>query len=175
MSNFNKVILVGRLTRDPELRYTPQGTQIAKFGLAVNRVRSKTGQVDFFNIVAWQRLAELCAQYLRKGRLVLIEGEIQTRRYETQDGQKRTAFEIRADNIQFLGRDIQSVPAEDTSGGYQSASSSNTTSTQKTTNTNVKKNDVTVVEEIDDLGEALNELDVDDEDMGGFDMEEMPF
>ncbi len=152
MSNFNKVILVGRLTRDPELRYTPQGTQIAKFGLAVNRVRSRTGQVDFFNIVAWQRLAELCAQYLRKGKLVLIEGEIQTRRYETQDGQKRTAFEIKADNIQFLGRDVQPVPTEDASGAYQSPPSSNNTGTPRVTNT--KKNDVEVVEERDELGEA---------------------
>lgn len=104
MSSFNKIILVGRLTRDPEIKYTPQGTQLAKYGLAVDRVRSKTGETDFFNIVTWGRLAEVCGQYLRKGKLVLIEGELQSRRYETQDGQKRTSYEVNARNMQMLDR-----------------------------------------------------------------------
>ncbi len=103
MSSFNKAILVGRLTKDPEIKYTPQGTQLAKFGLAVSRVRSKNDEVDFINITAWGKLAEICGQYLRKGKLVLIEGEIRTRKYETQDGQKRTSFEVNAANMQMLG------------------------------------------------------------------------
>ena len=102
-SSFNRVILVGRLTRDPEIKYTPQGTQLAKFGLAVDRVRSKTNEVDFINITSWGKLAEICGQYLRKGKLVLIEGEIRTRKYETQDGQKRTSFEVNASTMQMLG------------------------------------------------------------------------
>ena len=101
--SFNKIILVGRLTRDPETKYTPQGTQLCKFSLAVDRQISKNGDTDFFNIVAWQKLAEICEQYLKKGKLVLIEGEAQTRQYETQDGQKRTAFEIVARTMQMLG------------------------------------------------------------------------
>lgn len=103
MSSFNKVILVGRLTRDPEIKYTPQGTQLAKFGLAVNRGWDKTKGTDFINITAWSKLAEICGQYLRKGKLVLIEGEIRSRSYETQDGQKRTSFEVNASNMQMLG------------------------------------------------------------------------
>lgn len=102
MANFNRVILVGRLTKDPEIRYTPSGAQLAKFGLAVSRFRSKNNETDFFNVVAWQKLAEICGQYLRKGRLVLIEGEIHTRTYETQDGQKRSTFDIKAENMQML-------------------------------------------------------------------------
>jgi len=102
VSSFNRIILVGRLTRDPEIRYTPSGAQLAKFGLAVNRIRSKNNETDFFNIVAWGKLADICGQYIKKGRLVLIEGEAQTRSYETQDGQKRKSFEIRAQNMQML-------------------------------------------------------------------------
>jgi single-strand DNA-binding protein len=107
MADFNKVILIGRLTRDPELKYTPSGAQVAKFGLAVGRRSFKKDEgrkeeTDFIDIVAWQKLAEICGQYLKKGRLVLIEGRIQTRRYETQDGQKRSAFEVVAENMQML-------------------------------------------------------------------------
>lgn len=102
MANFNRVILVGRLTKDPELKYTPSGMQVARFSIAVNRVRSKNDEVDFFNIVAFQKLAEICVQYLKKGKLVLVEGRIQIRNYTTQDGQKRTATEIIMENLQML-------------------------------------------------------------------------
>jgi single-strand DNA-binding protein len=102
MSSFNRAVLVGRLTRDPEIKYTPQGTQLAKFSLAVDRARQK-GETDFINITAWGKLAEICGQYLSKGKLVLIEGEIRTRSYETQDGQKRSSFEINANSMQMLG------------------------------------------------------------------------
>ena len=109
MANLNKVFLIGNLVRDPELKFTPQGTAIAKLGLAVNR-QYKGGdgelkkQTDFFTIVVWGKTGESCGKFLAKGRPVFIEGRLQTRTYETQDKQKRTVTEIVADNVQFLGR-----------------------------------------------------------------------
>ena len=147
--SFNKVILVGRLTRDPEIKYTPQGTQLAKFGLAVNRTFNKNDETDFFNIVAWQKLAEICGNYLKKGSLVLIEGEIQTRKYETQDGQKRTAFEIVARNMQMLG-------GRGEEGGGSSYQGSESSAPSK------KAPDV-------------EELSIDEIDIDEFDAEDMPF
>lgn len=131
MANFNRVILVGRLTRNPEIKYTPQGTQLAKFSLAVSRIRSKNDEVDFFNIVAWQRLAEICGQYLKKGKLVLIEGEIHTRKYDTQDGQKKTAFDIVAQNMQMLGgRGEGEYEQPNHINEYTAAKTTTTTATQ---------------------------------------------
>lgn len=102
---FNKVVLVGRLTKDPELRYTNSGIPVASYTLAVNRTfKSASGEkeTDFINIVCWRKLAEISAKYLKKGRLALIEGRIQTRKYQAQDGSQRTAFEVLADNMQML-------------------------------------------------------------------------
>lgn len=107
---YNKVFLIGNLTRDPELRYTPSGIPVARFAIAVNRIRRKdagddSGQdVDFINIVAWRRLAEICGEYLKKGRPVAIEGRLQIRPFEGRDGQKRTMTEVVADNMQMLGK-----------------------------------------------------------------------
>jgi single-strand DNA-binding protein len=106
--NLNKVFLMGNLTRDPELRHTAQGTSVANFSIAVNRnFRSSDGnfkkEVNFFNIIVWGRAGENCQKYLSKGRPVLVEGRLQNRKYETQDGQKRQVTEIVADNVQFLG------------------------------------------------------------------------
>ena len=117
MSNFNRVILVGRLTRDPEIRYTPSGMQLAKFGLAVSRPRSKNNETDFFNITAWGKLAEICGNFLRKGRLVLIEGEININKYETQDGQKRQSVDIRAGQMQMLESKRQATDYDQQRGG----------------------------------------------------------
>lgn len=103
----NRVILIGRLTADPELRYTPNGVGVCTFTLAVNRSFSnQAGEraADFIDIVTWRQLAETCANYLGKGRLVAIEGRIQVRSYETQDGQKRKAVEVVADSVKFLER-----------------------------------------------------------------------
>lgn len=101
----NKVYLIGNLTRDPEMRSTSTGVPVCNFSIAVNR-RFKDSQgnaeVDFFNIVAWRQLAELCGRYLAKGRKVAISGSIQTRTYEAQDGSKRTAWDIMADEVEFL-------------------------------------------------------------------------
>ena len=102
----NKVYLIGNLTRDPEMRSTSSGTPVCNFSIAVNRRfrNAQTGQqeTDFFNIVAWRQLAELCGRYLAKGRKVAVVGSIQTRTYEAQDGSKRSAFDIVADEVEFL-------------------------------------------------------------------------
>jgi single-strand DNA-binding protein len=105
---FNKVILIGNLTRDPELRYTPQGTSVCSFGIAVNR-RYKQGEetkeeVTFINVVVFGKQADTCGQYLNKGSAVLIEGRLQERRWETEDGQKRSRHEVVAQNVRFMSR-----------------------------------------------------------------------
>ncbi len=100
----NKIILIGRLTADPELRYTPSGQPVANFSLAIDRKFSKNDETDFIPVVAWRRLAEICKEYLHKGKLVAIEGRLQTRKYETPEGQRRTAFEVVADEMQMLDR-----------------------------------------------------------------------
>ncbi len=103
----NRVILIGRLTRDPELRYTANGIGVCTFSIAVNRpYTNQAGErpVDYIDIVAWRQLAENVATYMTKGRLVAVEGRLQTRTYETQDGQKRKAVEVVADTVRFLDR-----------------------------------------------------------------------
>ena len=107
MATLNKVMLIGKLTRDPELRSIPSGSAVATFTLAVNRVyKTQTGekkeQTSFIRIVVWGRRAEVCGEYLTKGGPVFIEGRIQSRDWETQDGQKRNTVEVIADNVQFL-------------------------------------------------------------------------
>ncbi|MBF0543246.1 MAG: single-stranded DNA-binding protein [Candidatus Riflebacteria bacterium] len=104
----NKVLLIGNLTRDPELKFTPQGTAVAKLGIAVNRqYKGSDGewkkQTDFFNIIVWGKSGENCSKFLTKGRSVFVEGRLQTRSYETQDKQKRTVVEVVADRVEFLG------------------------------------------------------------------------
>ncbi len=115
MASLNRVVLIGNLTRDPELRFTPSGVSVASFGLAVNRPwKNSEGQqqTDFFRIVAWRKLAELCVEYIKKGSPVAVEGRLQSRTWETQEGQKRNTVEIVAENVQFLGRRQESF--EDT-------------------------------------------------------------
>ena len=108
MASVNKVILVGNLGRDPELRYTQQGTAVANFTLATNEsFQRKDGnreeRTEWHRIVAWGKTAELCSQYLSKGRSVYIEGRIQTRAWENKEGQKQKTTEIVAQSVQFLG------------------------------------------------------------------------
>jgi single-strand DNA-binding protein len=107
MANYNKVILMGNLTRDPELRYTPNGTAVATLSLAVNR-RYKSNdetreETDFFDIVVFGKQAENCSEYLKKGRPILVDGRLQQRRWETDEGQKRSKVEVVAFSVQFLG------------------------------------------------------------------------
>lgn len=99
----NAVCLVGRLVRDPDLRYLTNGTPVATFSLAVDNPFKK-GEADFLDIVTWQKTAENVANHLQKGRLVAINGRIQTRTYETTEGQKRKVVEVVASEVQFLDR-----------------------------------------------------------------------
>ena len=103
MVSFNKVIVAGNLTRDPELRFTSGGVPVCSFGLAVNRVRSKNEEVDFFDVSAWRELGATIANYKKKGDPILVEGRLQFRSWEAQDGSKRNKVDIVADNVQFLG------------------------------------------------------------------------
>jgi single-strand DNA-binding protein len=105
----NKVFLIGNLTRDTELRYTPAGVPVANLGIAVNKNYTtpsgeKKEKVTFLNIVAWRKLAEFCGNYLKKGRRIFVEGALQSRSWTTPEGAKRTAVEIVADSIQALDR-----------------------------------------------------------------------
>lgn len=117
MSSLNRVILIGRVVAQPELKYTPSGKAVANFRLAVDRRGRNDGEnnADFIPVVAWERLAEICGEFLSKGKLVAIEGRLQTRTYETKDGQKRSAFDIVADDMRMLsGRnegEAQAAPA----------------------------------------------------------------
>jgi single-strand DNA-binding protein len=108
MASVNKVILIGNLGRDPELRYTQGGSAVANFTLATNeRWRDKDGnnqeRTEWHRIVVWGRTAENCAQYLQKGRSVYVEGRLQTREWEDKDGNKRNTTEVNALTVQFLG------------------------------------------------------------------------
>ena len=103
----NKVILVGRLARDPEVRYTQTGKAVASFSLAVSRRFSRTSDqqntADFIPVVAWEKLAEICGNNLIKGSQVLVEGRLQVRNYDAQDGSKRYVTEVVAQDIEFMG------------------------------------------------------------------------
>ena len=110
LAELNRVYMIGRLTKDPETRQTTNGTPVANFTIAINRrYKNATGEwkdeTTFVGIVAWQKLAELCKQYLTKGRAVLVEGKLQTHSWETEDGQKRSLLEVRADRVEFLDRE----------------------------------------------------------------------
>ena len=116
--DLNKVMLIGNLTRDPEMRTTPGGQNVCSFGLATNLVwNDQSGprqtRAEFHNIVAWRKLAEICAQYLKKGNKIYIEGRMQTRDWQDKEGNKRQRTEIVADNMIML----------DTRGGAKAAPS----------------------------------------------------
>lgn len=100
----NRSILIGRLTKDPELRYTPNGVAVTQFNLAVDRPRTKDKEqeADFIPIVVWRQAAEACANYLKKGRLCAVEGRIQIRHYDNKEGHKVYVTEVHADNVRFL-------------------------------------------------------------------------
>jgi single-strand DNA-binding protein len=106
--SINKVILIGRLGKDPEVKYTPSGAPVAKFSLATDETfKDRTGEqqrrTEWHNIVAWNKLAEICGEYLTKGKQVYIEGSIRSHQYEDQAGNKRTAYEIVARDMKMLG------------------------------------------------------------------------
>lgn len=115
MASLNRVVLIGNLTKDPELRYTPAGIPVSSLRIAVGRRfrqasdknegedNAKDNQADFFTVVVWRRLAEICCEYLQKGKQVAVEGRLQSRSWETADGQRRSIVEVVAENVQFLG------------------------------------------------------------------------
>jgi len=117
---FNRVILAGNLVRDPEIRYLPSGLSVTSFGVAVNSRYKQNNEwkeeVSFFDIVVFGKLGENCAEYLSKGRSVLVEGRLRQRRWET-DGQKRSKIEVVADGVQFLGPPKSAGASADAGGG----------------------------------------------------------
>lgn len=120
--NFNKAIIVGNLTQDPEVRTTPSGDSVANFSVATNRMWTdktsgeKQQKAEFHNVVAWRRLADIAGQYLNKGSLVLIEGRIETRSWDDQSGQKKYKTEIVAENMQMGPRRDGDFKSSDSSG-----------------------------------------------------------
>lgn len=133
--SLNKVLLIGNLTRDPELRYTPQGTAVCTIGLATNRswTSSESGErnedTEFHRLVAWSKLAEICGQLLRKGRKVYVEGRLQTRKWTAQDGAEKQTTEIVMDNMILLDSKGQgegdassyAYPSDDQAGAASAA------------------------------------------------------
>jgi single-strand DNA-binding protein len=112
----NRCVLIGRLTKDPELRYTPSGIAVTTFTLAVDRnYKSAQGEkeTDFINIVIWRQLAELCANYLSKGKMAAVDGRIQVRSYDDKNGQRRWATDVVAENVRFLSPRTESEPKGD--------------------------------------------------------------
>lgn len=120
----NKAIIIGRVGADPELKHTSSGVAVASFNLATNEsYKDKDGKVvdqtDWHRIVAWNKLAEICGQYLKKGSLVCIEGKIKTRSYDDKDGQKKYVTEIRADSMQMLGDKKESTISQTETHGRE--------------------------------------------------------
>ena len=128
MANLNRVLLIGNLTRDPEVRYTPKGTAVTEIGLAVNRVYSgedgeKKEEVTFVDVTLWARQAEVAGQYLKKGRPVFIEGRLQLDSWDDkQTGQKRSRLRVVAENLQLLGSRQDAEGASSASGSFSTAS-----------------------------------------------------
>lgn len=128
---FNLVVLTGRLTADPELKTTPNGISVTSFSIAVSR-RYRAGeeaQADFINIVAWRQTAEFVSKYFKKGSMIGIEGSIQTRRYTDKNGNNRTAFEVVANNVQFVEskRESTGEPMSEPNESYSNASANDFT------------------------------------------------
>ena len=132
MVGLNKVFLMGNLTRNPDLRYTPSGTAVATLGLAVNReYRDKNGEIQkevcYIDVDVWARQAELCSEHLHKGSPVHVEGRLQYDTWENSEGEKRSKHKVRADRVQFLAKNVaqtdDEIGADDHSSNYSSTRS----------------------------------------------------
>jgi single-strand DNA-binding protein len=124
--NLNKILLIGNLTRDPELRYTPQGTAVTTIRIAANRsFKDKGGQMQkdtcFVNVVVWGQMAEVCNQYLQKGRQVFVEGRLQSRSWQNNEGKTRSVLEVVATRVQFMSSGVRQETAEGVSSGSDPA------------------------------------------------------
>jgi single-strand DNA-binding protein len=118
MANLNKVMIIGNVGTDPEMRYTPNGNPVTSFRIATSRFfNSPEGErkqeTEWFTVVTWNKLAESCNQYLTKGKRVYVEGRLRTRAWEGQDGQKRSRIEIVAERVLFLDRQVSALPPEE--------------------------------------------------------------
>lgn len=147
---FNKVILMGNLTRDPETRQTPSGQSVTNFSLAISRTwKGQDGStqeaVSFIDCVAWGRTGEVIAQYIQKGRPILVSGRLDQRSWE-QDGNKRSKVEVIVEDFNFVG------------GGAGDAGGSPSTSSSSSSSSSSKKNDDVVIEDIDDKPIDLSEI-----------------
>lgn len=155
--SWNRVELIGNLTRDPELRYTPNGAAVCTFGLATNRTYVSEGErkedVDFHRLVSWNKLAELCNQLLKKGMKVFISGRLQTRSWEAQDGQTRQVTEIVVEDMIILSPKASGVPVSEeeipASRGEPTRQVEEAPKEEKPPKADVKKEDVK--EEVEDL------------------------
>jgi len=148
---FNKVVVLGNLTRDPELRSTPNGQNVASFSLAVNRTwKNAQGEnqeaVDYFDCVAWGKAGELISQYMQKGRAILVSGRLSSRSWE-QDGQKRSKVEIVVEDFNFIGE-----------GGGRSEGGSSASPSPAKASPSKKANDEVVIEDIDDEPVDLSDI-----------------
>jgi single-strand DNA-binding protein len=155
----NQVILMGNLTRDPELRQTPNGQSVVSFSLALNRAyKDQSGEwqevTDYIDVVAWGPLAERVAQYLHKGRRALIQGRLQSRSWE-QEGQKRSKVEVLASDVTFVDGRGEGGDSNGGGGSYSSASGASNSASSTSTNTGKKKKD----EVIEDIGDEPINLD----------------
>jgi single-strand DNA-binding protein len=157
--SFNQVILMGNLTRDPELRNTPNGQSVCSFSLALNRSYKGadgnwTEATDYVDVVAWGPLGERVAQYLTKGRPCLVNGRLQSRSWE-QDGQKRSKVEVNAQDVTFLGGPGDGGGGNSGAGGYGASDDANAGGGKPAPSKQPKKDDV----QIDDLGDEPINLD----------------
>jgi single-strand DNA-binding protein len=150
--SINQVILMGRLTRDPELRTTPNGKSVCSFSLAVDRAFSQDDSADFFDITAWEKLGELVNQYLSKGRRCLVQGRLQQRTWE-QDGQKRSKVDVVATDVTFLDG-----PSGSGGSQYDQTPTDEGSSTKAAPKKGSKKSDDVVIEDIDDKPIDLSEI-----------------
>ncbi len=119
--SFNRITLVGNLTRDPEIRYVGSGAAVTKFTLAVNRRSKQQEETDYIDCVAWDKLAETCNTYLKKGMSCLVDGRLSIRSYETKEGEKRKATEVVVNTMQMLDRANRGAGGDDGGGSYERA------------------------------------------------------
>lgn len=156
-ASLNRVFLIGNLTRDPELRYLPSGQAVTSFTIACNRAYTantgeKKEEVSFIRVVVWARRAEVCNEYLKKGSPVFVEGRLQSRSWEAQDGTKRSSIEVVANNVQFLSRGgargNQEEPIQLPQESMDEESASSPSASKKDSPINVSKDELSPDEEV---------------------------